>query len=83
MALVAHFFILFSEEKGQVLNSIQKTTFNHSLLDILDFYTQYKGKKVHLPWTESPFFVFCMQNQLAFLKDISLPTSNSDSLPFI
>lgn len=45
MALVAHFFILFSGEKGQVLNSIQKHTFNHSLLDILDFYVQYRGKK--------------------------------------
>lgn len=38
------------------------------------------GKKVLLPWTKSPFFVFCMQNQLAFLKDIFFPTSNSDAL---
>lgn len=34
------FLHLFSEEKGQVLNSIEKHTFNHSLLDILDFYAQ-------------------------------------------
>lgn len=42
-----------------------------------------RGKKVLLPWTKSSFFVFCMQNQLAFLKDIFFPTSNSDALQFI
>lgn len=44
MALVAQFFTLFSGETGQVLSSIQKHTFNHSLLEVLDFYIQYREK---------------------------------------
>lgn len=58
MAVVAYFFILFSGEKGQVLNSVQKHAFNYSLLDVIDFYIQYWGEKSAFTLNKVSFLCF-------------------------
>lgn len=68
MALVAHFFILFSGEKGQVVNSIQKHTFNYSLPDILDFYVQYRGKNCVFTLDRGSFLCFLYTEPVGLSK---------------
>jgi len=58
------------------INYFSKHPHNQSLLLGLDLYLQFRDNHVLLPWTEAPLFVFCMQNQLAFL----FPSSDSAAL---
>lgn len=64
----------------KLINYFHKHPYNHSLLDSLDLYLQFRENHVLLPWTEAPFFVFCVQNYLAFLMDFFFPPSDSAAL---
>lgn len=63
-----------------LINYFHKHPHNPSLLDSLDLYLQFRENRVLLPWTEAPFFVFCMQNQLSSLMDCFFPASDSAAL---